>query len=87
MRKHVFDGKRIINNMQNKKIPTSVHELVEEYSCSEAESCMRGNCDDCSTHGLGENDFQSEDSSDDAADEICINFHQWKKMIWGILRK
>ena len=72
---------------KTKKIPTSVHELVEEYSCSEAESCMHGNCDDCSTHGLGENDFQSEDSSDDAADDICINFHQWKKNDQGYLAK
>ena len=73
---HLLDG--LSTKCKKKKTPTGVHELVEEYSCSDAESCMRGECANCLSHGLDEDDFQS-DADEDTADDVCIKFYQWKK--------
>ena len=47
----MFDDKA--TNRKTLKIPTGVHNVVEEYSCSDVKGCAGS-----SNHGLEEKDFQ-----------------------------
>ena len=74
--KCVFDDKA--TNRKTLKIPTGVHNVVEEYSCSDVKGCA-----DSSNHGLEEKDFQdavSDFDYDDDDTRFLYKANFYKKM-------
>ena len=78
---------------KSQHVPSDPHSIVKFYSCNDSGACMMNLCDECSTHGLTEEDFtkkSSESDSDDTSKEdcdSCIQFYQWKKNDAGYITK
>ena len=87
-------SKSLTNEM--KDVSLNPHDIVEQYSChSDDEKCMTGECDNCKSPYLQEEDFEdvesgsgeSGTSSEKEDESVMVSFHKWGRQDGKVIKQ